>query len=655
MKKYLWIVGLLLLLTACGKYPHVENPDTFKNPVLVKIHLDTTDLEGVTRIMDENAIEDVNLFLYGDLSYHFYYDTPTSSLSFNVIPGIYLVYIVTNTHKDMGLLTKNSLLAYGIAVGSMNDYDNIPMTAHIQLSVGGSGVSLPSTIQVKRCAAKISYNIQVVDALTADIKLRSVQFCNLPRMIYPFDENRISATNKNDYYDGEVVSASDTKNISGACYLFENKQGVIASITDQKDKSPENAPACASYMRILAQGMTDVIEYRVYLGENNTSDFNVRRNTKHNMVLIIHGRNEIDNRTKVYDGLYFGTANSYICTSTQITFDVTPYRTSERNNYAYTGIYAGDEYRPPTAKLLWQDVPNLVRRVVLTKNTLSVTTSGAEGNAVVGLYDDAGTIVWSFHIWCMKKEAPKITYKSKENISFEMMDRHMGAISATDGDIRSYGLLYQWGRKDPFVSGRTFKSKGVDFQPIYNINNKQYTWDRYGSSPLTDTHYGKMSSTIQPVFEDCIRHPMTYNAYRSTFAKAGFWGDPITPKDDFPLQWSSGKSIYDPCPEGYRVPNKNIWGVVWNQLSITSFTDTGWFTSANAYFPKSGTYSYVTGELELAGSTSKMWACNTYAHFTTGAWTYNIYTSTVTPFYNFSSWDSTECYMACSIRCVKEF
>lgn len=32
------------------------------------------------------------------------------------------------------------------------------------------------------------------------------------------------------------------------------------------------------------------------------------------------------------------------------------------------------------------------------------------------------------------------------------MDRNLGAVSATPGDAGAIGLLYQWGRKDPFVT-----------------------------------------------------------------------------------------------------------------------------------------------------------------------------------------------------------
>ena len=91
-------------------------------------------------------------------------------------------------------------------------------------------------------------------------------------------------------------------------------------------------------MRILADGPGKLLEYIVYLGENSTTNFDVRRNTKHEMNLYIKGENEIDNRVTVYEGLYYGKANCYICTGSQVAFDVTPYRTSKNLTYTYSEI-----------------------------------------------------------------------------------------------------------------------------------------------------------------------------------------------------------------------------------------------------------------------------------------------------------------------------
>ena len=38
------------------------------------------------------------------------------------------------------------------------------------------------------------------------------------------------------------------------------------------------------------------------------------------------------------------------------------------------------------------------------------------------------------------------------------MDRNLGATSATPGDVGALGLLYQWGRKDPFLGSSSISS-----------------------------------------------------------------------------------------------------------------------------------------------------------------------------------------------------
>lgn len=354
LKLNLALLNIPLLLIACT---HDFDTDTF-SPTPV-----TTELRFVAEdqaMMDESAIEDVNVFLYGDFNYHFYFAASTSDLSFEALPGIYKMYIITNIHRDTGELTNDELLAYDVAVESMNDHEKIPMTAELQFTVANSGVSSPSVIQVKRCAAKIAYSIEVAPAVAAGIKLRSVQFCNLPRKVRLFDDRDISSANPDDYYNGEIMQLGNGAKISDVQYLFENRQGVVETITEQKDKSPENAPEYASYVRIFAQGAGEVIEYRVYLGENNTSDFNVRRNTKQTMNLVIRGKNEIDNRVLVYEGLYYGTANSIICTGSQVSFDATPYRTAKNLAYKYTALYAGAEYEAVQAGVLWQDTKELI-------------------------------------------------------------------------------------------------------------------------------------------------------------------------------------------------------------------------------------------------------------------------------------------------------
>lgn len=321
MKKLLiWLPGMLSMLAACTEAVEIPARAPEKqSPVRVELHL-TTEQQAATRAMDENCIRDVNLYLYGDTEYHFYFPSVSSPLVFNVLPGNYRSYAIANAGQDLGDKNAFKIQFYETAVDVMESSDAIPMTDRGTLAVDGAGRCTPSSLRVTRSAAKIAYTIEVADAVAPSLRLRSVQFCNLPLTIRPFDSGSISSTVEANYYDGEAMPVGNERRTAGTAYLFENLQGSVDTITDQKDKCPENAPACATYLRILAERSADkaLVEYIVYPGENNTSDFNVRRNTWHNLELVIRGENEIDNRVLVYDGLYYGTANCHICTGDRL-------------------------------------------------------------------------------------------------------------------------------------------------------------------------------------------------------------------------------------------------------------------------------------------------------------------------------------------------
>ena len=77
-------------------------------------------------------------------------------------------------------------------------------------------------------------------------------------------------------------------------------RGTVAAITDQRQKNPENAPANASYLLIRAVRGSKVLAYYIYLGGNNTSDFNVRANVHYRFNILILGDSEVDTRISSY-------------------------------------------------------------------------------------------------------------------------------------------------------------------------------------------------------------------------------------------------------------------------------------------------------------------------------------------------------------------
>ncbi len=157
---------------------------------------------------------------------------------------------------------------------------------------------------------------------------------------------------------------------------------------------------------------------------------------------------------------YYGTANSVLVkpgTST-VTVNCAPYYTTD-SNYAYENIPAEDKYLPQSAQMLWNDVSgDFITKVELADDRKSFTVhlNGEPGNAVIIIYDTLDptdkndNILWSFHIWVT--DISEVPLNANANgRSYVVLDRNLGVTSALPDDIKSLGLLYQWGRKDPFI------------------------------------------------------------------------------------------------------------------------------------------------------------------------------------------------------------
>lgn len=119
--------------------------------------------------------------------------------------------------------------------------------------------------------------------------------------------------------------------------------------------------------------------------------------------------------------------------------------------------------------------------------------SASEGNAVVAARNGT-TILWSWHIWttaAFDRDGIKVqTYETRPRNGvagyvditkrqFKMMDRHLGAASGAATKIeaeaiKTYGLYFQFGRKDPFpAAGVMTRTNDADIIPAYDVNGNK--------------------------------------------------------------------------------------------------------------------------------------------------------------------------------------
>ena len=236
------LVPLSVVFTGC-----IHDKTTVDSPiqnVSVEVGVTAKPVDRITRVTDEMQIKDLNVYLFGKsntFKLHIYTQSPL--LLFECPVGEYDLYIAANLHADMADLSPAELEAYTVA--AQTAYDDLPMSAKTTVTIAASAqgkvVTLP-TIQVRRCVAKIAYNIRV-DNTVSDIELQSVRLMNIPRTSPLFTSVRASE-NKADYTSGfySEIPASGSAAFSGVCYVFENKQGCVPGITSQADKSARNAP-----------------------------------------------------------------------------------------------------------------------------------------------------------------------------------------------------------------------------------------------------------------------------------------------------------------------------------------------------------------------------------------------------------------------------
>lgn len=285
---------LSLAIVSCGCI--YDNPSCgCADRVAVELTVHPEHMSAVTRSTDENTIRDLNFYLYDST------DTPVlhryqtaATLRFECPPGSYRLRIAANMGRDLGASADLGHLM----LTHREAYEVLPMIydGGITVACGGEGSIVLPPVEVRRCVAKVCYDIAVVPA---DMELHSVRVCSVPCDAALFAGTDTPSNADDDYTDTpeKVLHGPEA---SGIFYLLPNPQGTNDTITDQRQKSADNAPEHASYLLIRATRGDKALAYRIYLGENSTSDFNLRRNTLYSLDISIRGDNDVDTRVSGY-------------------------------------------------------------------------------------------------------------------------------------------------------------------------------------------------------------------------------------------------------------------------------------------------------------------------------------------------------------------
>lgn len=248
------------------------------------------------------------------------------------------------------------------------------------------------------------------------------------------------------------------------------------------------------------------------------------------------------------------------------------------------------------AKLVWQSSKGLVTKLEYDseQKRISVSTSAAEGNALVAVTDGSGNILWSWHLWITDyspEETDFTTAPNEAGTTWTFMDRNLGALSVTPGDFSSFGLLYQWGRKDPFPGTVSYTVMNPDY--TYEVDGEPVFYDIDGNALPKFGQLAQADGTL----EKSILNPTVF--YTDSYP-SGDWKD-VSDDDSWGGE-SMAKTIYDPCPAGYKVPVSDASGnTPYDWLTYDSITWDGENHGADyngIWFPATGTRVYASGTLD---------------------------------------------------------
>ena len=429
-------------------------------------------------------------------------------------------------------------------------------------------------------------------------------------------------------------------------YLPRSCWGRAGDATQAKDKNWD-APDKATYFEIQASkkdGSGD-LRYRIYPGTNVTTDFNLIANCCYTIQVDLKA-SDIANDSRVEDmnRIRLAESNSYIIDpSNHVTYEIPISRINEfwSNDKVDTNAIANvlketDEW---IAEVIWQDQAKQMIQFSTADSDAGLTSyigtgstsfyvrpvNEVAGNVVIGVRRKPadGTAdpapkdrlyLWSWHLWLTHYNPDEQSHAWEEGkYEYEvtggkvhryessywqttfhnkyMMDRNLGALTDEPGTdnanlLDTFGMFYQYGRHAPLPYpelGYVYDVEGVSisaFAYSSKYNMLQQTFAKSHAEAVTKPHtFFVCSNTKVPPLNYSLRRWINNNT--SNPYERNVW--------DNPDWYSDTKSIFDPCPPGWEVPDYGVYeGFASYEVSYLDKT------AVKSYFKTNSVESNVT-------------------------------------------------------------
>ena len=523
-----------------------------------------------------------------------------------------------NSLSNVQKIMANAETIKAIGVTNGTNINNMPYLLYLPKVkiVDGKLVSPEGTdvrLLLKRLAVGVTIDWKFSETMKNNYTLSEVRLMQVPKdyRILPKTEDDptfgvVYPTSVSEFVDGFRLKGKDLTDAGGTqtFWMPANARGIRNDVTYPTYRNKNYAHSAATYVEFVVNSTTndERLLYRAYLGGNTTNDFNLLENTNYHWTININDDNytndpriQLLDLSPVISSNLQSTSNCFMMLpGTNICFN--PYKHEAGTNgwnteLTTSGTAIKEGKTIDRVEVLWQSkdagtsgdlVMGYIADDTNHKNLVNLTegndinnarihvkvpvTSG--GNAVIAAYNSFNKIVWSWHIWISDyvpvgltgditeenraaaietaQKATKegmvqvyggISWTASDGAFFNkvIMDRNLGAIRAGIQDnlldaARTFGLLYQGGRKDPFFSSADGTKN--ETKTIYNGNGEEATLEKVTPQDIAD-------------YDQTIANPLTF------YISNG--GAPFSKQPD---AWggTGNKTIYDPCPKGWRVP-----------------------------------------------------------------------------------------------------
>ncbi len=247
--------------------------------------------------------------------------------------------------------------------------------------------------------------------------------------------------------------------------------------------------------------------------------------------------------------------------------------------YKFSALKKGETEQtisPSSASIIWQteNLPLNMARLegdevifYVPNDSDDINENGSvsdviEGNALIGAFDSEGNVLWSWHIWVSAYNPDNQTVTLN---GATLMNRNLGANANANTSeeeiLASYGMYYQWGRKEPFPAPMYYNAAYSYDATLYD----EYGYSKYITYVESDSDTGTL--------DYATANPATYINGVEESSYDWLYSDHST------TLWGSTKSINDPCPKGWRVASPEAF----ETLTIPSIDDESIADLADVY------------------------------------------------------------------------